>query len=323
VSAPALAIQTPQETVDLSALGDVWQTADDLGYTAAFTFDHLVPLHPGERPGSHHIGPRQGVQLDGWMTAAVLAGRTSRLQVGTLVSGVTYRPLIALAKSAVTLDHASGGRAVLGVGAGWNREEHMMFGLPFPPAAQRLAMLEETIEAFRLLCTESAVDYVGTHVTLQGAMFEPKPVRPTGIPVLVGGSSDRVLGIAGRCADIYNGFAPPEVWPEVHGHLDAAAAAVGRDSREVHRSAFVRAELTGDGHRADALIAEVAQTRAEPIEAASRRVLTGSVEQIALGLAGFTDAGVETVVISAGDSLTPGGLARLAEARSQLAERVS
>jgi alkanesulfonate monooxygenase SsuD/methylene tetrahydromethanopterin reductase-like flavin-dependent oxidoreductase (luciferase family) len=322
VSAPALAIQTPQETTDLSALTDVWQAADDLGYAAAYTFDHLVPLHPGERPGSRHEQSRRGVQLDGWMTAAVLAGRTSRLQVGTLVSGVTYRPLVALAKSAVTLDHASGGRAVLGVGAAWNREEHTMFGLAFPPAALRRALLEETIEAFRLLCTEPAANYAGTHITLRDAMFEPKPVRATGIPVLVGGSSAGVLDIAGRHADAYNGFAPPDAWPDVHASLDRAASAAGRDPAQVHRSAFVRAELSDNAEDARNLVAEVARTRAESVETASRRILAGSVEQLALGLAGFARARVATVVISAGGSLTPAGLARLADARAQLEVRV-
>ena len=317
--APGLALQTPQETTDLGRLADLWQAAEDLDFRAAFTFDHLVPLHPGERPGSRHSGPRRGAQLDGWLTAAVLAGRTRRLQVGTLVSGVTYRPLGTLAKLAVTLDHATGGRAVLGLGAGWHREEHRMYGLPFPPSAQRLELLAETAAAVGMLCTRPVTTYGGRHVRLRDAVFEPKPVRPGGVPLLVGGSSERVIAIAGRHAAIYNGFAPPPDWPRVHRGLDAAAVAAGRRPSDVARSAFVRAELTGDAGREQALVAEVAATRGLDVGAARERVLTGDVEEIARGLRRYAEAGVGMVVVSPGPDVTIRGLTRLAAARTALA----
>jgi alkanesulfonate monooxygenase SsuD/methylene tetrahydromethanopterin reductase-like flavin-dependent oxidoreductase (luciferase family) len=316
---PELALQTPQETTDLHRLGDLWQAADDLGYRAAFTFDHLVPLFPGERPGSRHDGERTGVQLDGWLTAAVLAGRTRSLQVGTLVSGITYRPPVVLAKLAVTLDHATGGRAILGVGAGWHRAEHEMFGLPFPNPTDRLRQLEETVAAFELLCQDATTSFRGTQVQLQDAVFEPKPVRPEGIPVLIGGSSPRLLDVAGRRADIYNGFAAPGEWPAVHDRLDRAALDAGRAPSDVRRSAFVRADLTGDDQRAADLVEQVAVSREEPAAVAATRVLGGSGDALAAGLLRFAAVGVDLVVVSAGPTVTPEDLGRLAAARADVA----
>jgi alkanesulfonate monooxygenase SsuD/methylene tetrahydromethanopterin reductase-like flavin-dependent oxidoreductase (luciferase family) len=318
-----LAIQTPQQVTDLSLLGDLWQAADELGYRAAFTFDHLVALHPGERPGSTHEGPRTGAQLDGWLTATALATRTRRIQVGTLVSGITYRHPYMLAKLAVTLDRLTEGRAVLGVGAGWHRDEHEMVGLPFPPAATRIELLEETLEAFRLLCGPGETTYHGRHVRLTDAVFEPKPVRPEGIPVLVGGSGPALLGVAARHAQMYNGFWAPQDWPGVHRTLDDHAARYGRDAGEIQRTGYTFAELSGDRAREDRLVRRTADTRGGDPESVRARLLTGDDEHLSGVLRRYGAAGLDLLVVSLEPDTRPEDLARLISAAGPLTKDAS
>jgi alkanesulfonate monooxygenase SsuD/methylene tetrahydromethanopterin reductase-like flavin-dependent oxidoreductase (luciferase family) len=315
-----LAIQTPQQTADLGRLGELWEAADELGYRAAFTFDHLVPLYPGERPGSEHEGPRTGAQLDGWLTAAALAGRTRRLHVGTLVSGVTYRHPFVLAKQAVTLDRITSGRAVLGVGAGWHRAEHDMVGLPFPPPGVRVRLLAETLEVFRRLCGPEPVTFHGEHVRLTDALFEPKPVRPSGIPVLVGGSGLAVMRVAARYGQYYNGFWTPEEWPSVHERLDAELASEGRDGTALSRTGYTFGELSGSRIAADELVARTVRTRGGTPEAVCSRLLVGDEEHLTGVLRRYRDAGLRMLVVSLDPGTAPDDLARLARAAEPLAQ---
>ncbi|MYE98409.1 MAG: LLM class flavin-dependent oxidoreductase, partial [Acidimicrobiaceae bacterium] len=135
-----IAVQTPPEHTDYPRLLDIWQTADGLGFAAGFTFDHFVPLNPGARPSAPG-GTPDGPQFEGWTVLAALGAATSRLDVGTLVTGVTYRHPVLLAKMAVTLDHVTGGRALLGLGAAWHEAEHLMYGFDYPGVGDRMTLL--------------------------------------------------------------------------------------------------------------------------------------------------------------------------------------
>ncbi|HEY4332735.1 MAG TPA: LLM class flavin-dependent oxidoreductase, partial [Ilumatobacteraceae bacterium] len=189
-----LAIQTPPENTTFAELRDTWQAADELGFRAAFTFDHFVPLEPGARPSPTAAIP-VGTQLEGWTTLTALASCTSKMMVGTLVSGVTYRHPVVLAKMVVTLDQITGGRAILGLGAAWHEGEHRMYGIEYPSVGERMGRLDEALTIFHRLCTEDTVDFDGRWYRLAAAVFDPKPARVAGIPVLVGGSGDRLKNI--------------------------------------------------------------------------------------------------------------------------------
>jgi alkanesulfonate monooxygenase SsuD/methylene tetrahydromethanopterin reductase-like flavin-dependent oxidoreductase (luciferase family) len=292
------AIQTPPQHTTFSSLRDAWQGADDLGYAAAFTFDHLVALRPGERPGASGDGIRWGGQLDGWLTLAALATATRRLRVGALVSGVTYRHPSVLAKMAVTLDHITGGRAILGMGAAWHEEEHLMFGVPFPPVAERMGRLEEALEIFSLLCRQDVTDFDGRYYQLRNAVFEPKPVRPDGVPVLVGGSGARLKRLAGHHAAIFNSFAAPWEWAAVNADVDAAAIEVGREPGAISRSAYVFAELSGDTDRGDQLVQTFRRTRGGSEHEARQRVLVGDPDDMIAVIEDFESAGVDMVILN-------------------------
>lgn len=306
-----IGIQTPPEHTDFAALEAVWDALDELGFAAAFTFDHLVPLNPGARPGGPG-GVPDGPQLEGWATLCALAARTTNVQVGTLVSGVTYRHPAMLAKMAVTLDHITRGRAILGLGAAWHEAEHRMYGIDFPGVGERMGRLDESLEIIGRLCREDTVDFDGRYYQLQGAPFDPKPVRPEGLPILVGGSGHRLKGIAARHATIFNSFAAPWEWPEVNADLDERLAAAGRRPEDLTRTAFVFCELSGDEAAEDALVAHFQKNRGGTDEEVRRRVVVGSPDQMVSVLNGYAEAGIEMAVMNLRPPYPLEGLKRFA-----------
>jgi alkanesulfonate monooxygenase SsuD/methylene tetrahydromethanopterin reductase-like flavin-dependent oxidoreductase (luciferase family) len=306
-----IAIQTPPEHTDAGALVAMWEAADELGFHAAFTFDHFVPLNPGQRPGSAD-GVPAGPQFEGWMTLASMAARTRRLQVGTLVTGVTYRHPALLAKMVVTLDHLTGGRAILGLGAAWHEKEHQMYGIDFPPVGERMGRLDEALELFGRLCRDDVVDFEGRWYQLHGAVFDPKPVRPDGIPVLVGGSGPRLKRIAARHATIFNSFAAPWEWPDVNRELDGLLEAAGRSPTDLERTAFVFAELSGDRGREDELVSHFQRNRGGTDEEVRSRVLVGQPDAMSAVLHSYADAGIDMAILNLRPPFSVDGLERFA-----------
>src|SRR6266542_383607 len=152
------------------------------------------------------------VAHDAWTTLAALAARTTTLRFGTLVSPATFRLPALLANAAATVDHVSGGRIELGLGAGWMEREHRAFGFPFPETSVRLEMLAEQLEIVHRLWTEERVDFHGKHYTLEDAPAQPKPLQRPRPPLIVGGSGGRgTVGPALRFANEYNtAFVSPE-----------------------------------------------------------------------------------------------------------------
>ncbi len=292
-----VAIQTPPENTSFAALRDVWQAADELGFRAAFTFDHLVPLNPGQKPGPSAAVP-PGPQLEGWMTLAALAAGTTRLEVGTLVTGVTYRHPAVLAKMAVTLDEVTQGRAILGLGAAWHEAEHRMYGIDYPPVGERMGRLDEALELIGLLERQEVTTFEGKHYRLDEAVFDPKPVRPGGIPVLVGGSGPRLKGIVARHADLFNSFSAPWEWAAVNADLDERIVAAGREPKDVERTAFVFCELSGDTAAEDELVAHFQRTRGGTDEEVRSRVVVGDPDRMAAVLSSYADAGVSMVILN-------------------------
>ena len=308
-----LAIQTPPEHTDYARLRDTWQAADELGLAAAFTFDHFVPLSLGIAP--RIAGPvPHGPQFEGWTMAAALATSTRRLSVGTLVSGITYRNPALLAKMAVTLDHITGGRSVLGIGAGWHETEHTMYGFDFPSAGERVGMLEETLEAFGLLCNSThPVDYRGRYVHLTNACFDPKPLQAGGIPILIGGKGRRVRRITAQHADWYNGFWAPWDWPRINDELDEELARAGRQPGEVKRTVAVFSDLSGDPATTNQMVTLLQGDSGETREQVQARIVAGSIDQMIAVLASYAKAGVNMVILSIRPDQGADELARFCE----------
>jgi alkanesulfonate monooxygenase SsuD/methylene tetrahydromethanopterin reductase-like flavin-dependent oxidoreductase (luciferase family) len=129
--------------------------------------------------------------MEAYGTLAGIAARTSRIQLCTLVTGVTYRNPALLAKMATTLDVISGGRAILGLGAAWEEGEHRAYGYDFPPIGERMDRLDEALSICRLMFTQERATFSGRFYRVEAALNRPRPVRPRGVPILVGGGGEQ------------------------------------------------------------------------------------------------------------------------------------
>ena len=216
------------------------EAAERLGYDGLFTSDHYFSVVGAEGRGS----------LDVWGVLCALAARTSRIQLGTMVSPVTFRPPVVLAKLALVADGLSGGRIEVGLGTGWHDTEHHRFGLSFPPFGERLAMLAEQAEIIRRLTDGETLDFAGEHYALQGATLLPRPVHGR-LPILFGGSAKpKVAALAARWADGYNlSQATPAVARAARERLDTACEAIGRDPATLPLSLMTRV-VVGEDERA-------------------------------------------------------------------------
>lgn len=299
-----VAFQTPTEHTDYTRLRDFWQAGEQLGFAAGYTFDHFLPLNPAD-PRSLRSGRPEGPQFEGWIVLAALAEVTERLDIGVLVSGVTYRHPVIFAKMAITLDHVSNGRALFGIGAAWHEEEHVMYGFDFATIGDRMQFLEETVTAFNLLCSsDEPVNYQGRFVSLTDAVFEPKPLCSSGMPVMIGGGGERLRRITARHADHYNGFWAPWEWREVNDGLDDLLVRYGRAPSDLKRSVLVFSELSGDAKAEDAIVSTVQSYRGGTEAEIRSRMLVGSYDDMAGVLRSFEEVGVDQAIICIRSSQT-------------------
>lgn len=210
--------------------------ADEWGFESAWVFDHMIPLSD----------PRTGPNLEGWTLLAGLAEATKKVELGTMVTGVTYRNPALLLKEATTVDHISNGRCLLGIGAAWFEGEHEMFGFDFPPVGQRVDMLREALKIITQLETQERTTFDGAHYHVRDAIFEPKPVQGK-LPVVIGAGGDRMLRIVAQYADQWdNNFRDPAEYRARVQKLEAACQKIGRDPNEIRRSTTVPFDLAKD-----------------------------------------------------------------------------
>jgi F420-dependent oxidoreductase-like protein len=202
--------------------------AEDAALEGVWVFDHFKALY----------GDPNGPSLEAWTLLAGLARETSRLRLGTLVTGMSHRHPSVLATEVVTLDHLSGGRVECAVGAAWNEPEHRELGIPFPPLAERMDRLEEGVQVLQALWAGENVTFEGRYYRLENATYRPEPVQRPHPPMWIGGEGrTRTLPIAGRYADAWHGWAADAAeLAEITAIIDSAAEAVGRDPASILRA---------------------------------------------------------------------------------------
>lgn len=201
--------------------------AEALGFDGAWGFDHLQPMY----------GEGAGETFEGMTTLAALTGVTSRIRLGLLVAGVTYRHPSVLAAEALTVDHASHGRLELSLGAAWFDKEHRELGIPFPPTAVRFDLLQDALEIVTRLLSGETVSYEGRVVSLHAAQLRPRPVQHPHPPIWIGGNGPRrTLPLVARYADVWHAWGTPNSLREARDRVDELAEAAGRDPGAILRA---------------------------------------------------------------------------------------
>jgi F420-dependent oxidoreductase-like protein len=215
-------IVTGQHRRPLAQIEEHWRFAEETGWDSAWAFDHFFSL------GESELDPT----LEGWTLLAAMAVKTTRLKLGLMVTGNTHRNPAILAKQVATVDHLSGGRLILGMGAGWNEREHEAYGIPFPSAGERVERFGEAMEMMRQLETQERTTFHGKYYTLENAPFEPKPVHGH-IPVLIGTAGKRMLRHVARYADLWDGGEDPAAFAANGERLNEYCREIGRDPKEI------------------------------------------------------------------------------------------
>ncbi len=281
------------------ALAATARRIDELGFASLWTNDHFFPAagaaaaEPGAPPGPF---------LEGWITLAGFAMVTSGIPLGVLVSGAGYRNVGLLVKQATAVDHLSGGRVTLGLGAGWHLRDHAAFGFDLLPVPERLDRLEAQAAAARALLDGATVTVFGPHVRLDRAVNLPAPVRPR-MPLMIGGGGERrTLRIVASHADAWNGEGDPATWAHKSAVLDEHCAVVGRDPAAIRRTvglppASIR---RSHGEAVGALAERLVHNGLSPDEAraaAAASPLAGTADEVEASLRAFAQAGAGEAII--------------------------
>ncbi len=266
------------------------RTVESLGFDSIWYGDHLLYRRPGDRAR----GP-----WECWTMLAALAASTDRVELGPLVASTSFHAPAMLAKEAATVDEISGGRLILGLGAGWNETEYTAFGFPFD---HRIGRFEEAFTIIRTLLRQGAIDFEGRWYTVRDCELLPRGPRPGGPPILLGSSGERMLAIGAPHIDAWNawyadtgndstGIAP------LRDRVDAAARAAGRDPAAIERTVAVLVRLTGGRGRlqGDVTRPEVAALEGPPehLAEALRAYAREGIGHVQLVLDPITEASLE------------------------------
>lgn len=230
------------------------KSAEDAGFDAVFVMDHFVQLP--------FLGGMNEPMLEGYSLLSGIAARTSKVKLGTLVTGITYRNPALLAKTITTLDVISGGRAICGLGAAWYEEEHKAFGYEYPPTKTRFEMLEEAIEIAQAMFAGDSPTIEGKHARTYEVPNVPAPVTPGGPPLLIGGAGEKkTLPLAVKTADASNlNCEIPEV-PQKIARINELLAESGRDRDSLNVTLLASMVVASDEAEAEAKLRQMVAGR--------------------------------------------------------------
>jgi F420-dependent oxidoreductase-like protein len=268
------------------ALAAVARAAQDAGFSSLWLMDHFLQIP--------QVGREWEDMLESYTALGYLAGVTDRIRLGTLVTGITYRNLAHLAKVVATLDVVSGGRALCGIGAGWFRREHELYGWPFPPLRERYALLEDALELLPLMWGPGSPRFEGRTTTVAEATCYPRPLQEH-VPILVGGSGEqRTLRLVARHADACNLFGDAATVRHKLGVLRAWCETEGRNPAAIAVTHLASARVVAAG---------------EPREGQG----AGTVEEHVGRYRELAEAGVQTAIVGLADARGAESVTRFAD----------
>ncbi|MEM7017218.1 MAG: LLM class F420-dependent oxidoreductase [Pseudomonadota bacterium] len=266
----------PNPRSDYNALKDLGQHAEATGWDGMWLADHFLPDEDELIP-VHEC----------WITMAALARDVPRVRLGTLVTGNTYRHPAVLANMVATLDNLADGRVVLGIGSGWQQNEHEAYGIEYGTAASRLKMLDEACQIFKGLFNNDYFDFDGEFYQLKRAPLEPKPKQDK-LPLMIGGGGEkRTLLIAAKYADEWNVWGDVETLIHKMSVLDQHCESIGRDPKEIERSAVALLFLLEDEKA-------IKRLKSTPMRMPA---IIGNVNEVIDIVGAYQDAGVKELIV--------------------------
>jgi F420-dependent oxidoreductase-like protein len=287
-----------QPVADLLAVA---RHAADTGWDGVYIADHFM--------GSGPAGPVTTPTLEAGALVAAIAATVPRVRIGTLVYGNTYRHPAVVANMAATVDHISGGRFTLGLGTGWQENEHEQYGIELPPVGERIDRFAEALEVVRGLLRQPTTTFAGKHYRLTEAVCEPKPVQAE-LPILIGASGEkRMLRLVAQHADVWNCWGLPDVVRHKSAVIDRHCQDVGREPSAIGRTAQALVFVSDDQAKADELVARM-----------PRAAFGGTVERLAEVVGAYAEGGLDELIVP---DFTLGSGAQRLERLDALIERVA
>ena len=266
-------------------------TAESSGFDSVFVMDHLFQLP--------FVGPPDDAMFESSVILSAIAARTSRVKVGAMVTGVTYRNPAFLAKVVTSIDVISSGRAILGIGAAWHDVEHEAYGFPFPRPGERLDRLEEAVQICRLMFTQERPSFEGTYYRIHEALNSPRPVTPGGPPILIGGGGERrTLQLVARYGDASNLFGDAAEVRRKLDILERHCAEAGRDPADITKTRLGTLVIGATSEEAARIGQEMRRTRGLSEEDYAMRALEGDPDTVAEQARVLLDAGLDGLVFN-------------------------
>ena len=261
---------------DVAAIATACERLD---WHAAYFADHFMPNAPDATP-------LRGDTLEALAVLAALAARTSRIRLGTLVASATYRHPAVFAKAITAIDQISGGRAICGLGAGWQENEHASYGIELGTITERIDRFDEFVTVVHGLLVEQTTTFEGTYFSVHDAPNDPRPVQAT-VPVLLGvRGRRRTMAIAARHASVWNAWTTPEDLAECNALLDGHCEAIGRDPATIERSTQALVFLSTDE-----------SWLAKHRDGAGRASIVGTPTEVAEIVGRYRDAGCDELIV--------------------------
>ena len=270
-------------------LSDIAATAESSGFDTVLVMDHLHQIRG--------VGPPENWMLEGNIILSALAARTRRVNLSLLVGATTYRNPALHAKVTTTLDVISGGRAVHGIGAGWNVEEATAYGYEFPSLGERFERLEDHLNIARAMFTHSPASYQGKHHSIDGAFNNPQPIRGD-IPIMIGGSGEKkTLRMVAQYADASNFFGDVERIKHLIGVLEGHCERLDRDPADITKTRLGTVLIRPSQDEADALFKRIAETSGMPADRLATWIV-GDPDTVAEKCSELLDAGLDGLIFN-------------------------
>ena len=273
----------------VDSLKNLVTRAENRGFDSFWVMDHFhqIPF----------VGKPEEPMLESWTTISVLAGMTTKIKLGTLMTGIIYRHPSILAKIAASLDVLSKGRLFMGIGAAWNEEESSAYGIPFPSAKERFLRLEEAIQIIRKMWTEEpSASFNGQYYQIKNAFCNPKPIQKPSPPIMVGGSGERqTLRIVAKYADACNLFGSAETVKRKLSILKEHCRSVGRDYDSILKTKLGVVVIDDDKEMARKRLQQI--SKGMPKEQIDEFAIYGTPEDVLRQKESLEDAGIQYLIV--------------------------